>query len=54
MKIIREAGNLSLAALAFEASVQRDPQHVEAWTMLGAAQAQNEKDQQRFDSSLEL
>ncbi|KAI4148936.1 MAG: hypothetical protein LQ340_004867 [Diploschistes diacapsis] len=44
LKIMSEAGNLSLAALAFEAAVQRDPQHVQAWTMLGAAQAQNEKE----------
>ncbi|OJJ46099.1 hypothetical protein ASPZODRAFT_152330 [Penicilliopsis zonata CBS 506.65] len=44
VKIMREGGNLSLAALAFEAAVQKDPQHVQAWTMLGAAQAQNEKE----------
>ncbi|KKK25848.1 putative peroxisomal targeting receptor pex5 [Aspergillus rambellii] len=44
MKIMREGGNLSLAALAFEAAVKKDPQHVQAWTMLGAAQAQNEKE----------
>ncbi|KAJ6009959.1 hypothetical protein N7499_004640 [Penicillium canescens] len=44
MKIMREGGNLSLAALAFEAAVQKDPQHVHAWTMLGSAQAQNEKE----------
>ena len=44
IKIMQEAGNLSLAALAFEAAVQKDPQHVEAWNMLGSAQAQNEKE----------
>lgn len=43
-KIMREGGNLSLAALAFEAAVQKDPQHLQAWTMLGSAQAQNEKE----------
>ncbi|MCJ1352325.1 MAG: Peroxisomal membrane signal receptor PTS1 [Icmadophila ericetorum] len=44
VKIMNEAGNLSLAALAFEAAVQKDPRHVEAWCMLGSAQAQNEKE----------
>ncbi|KAL3465296.1 hypothetical protein BJX64DRAFT_275185 [Aspergillus heterothallicus] len=44
MKIMQEGGNLSLAALAFEAAVQKDPEHVKAWTMLGTAQAQNEKE----------
>ncbi|EWC46336.1 hypothetical protein DRE_04507 [Drechslerella stenobrocha 248] len=37
-------GNLSLAALAFEAACQKDPSHVEAWERLGAVQAQNEKE----------
>ena len=44
MKIIEEGGNLSLAALAFEAAVQKDPQHVQAWCQLGSVQAQNEKE----------
>lgn len=44
IKIMRDGGNLSLAALAFEAAVQKDPQHLQAWTMLGSAQAQNEKE----------
>ncbi|KAI5286667.1 Peroxisomal membrane signal receptor PTS1 [Ascosphaera aggregata] len=44
LKIMKENGNLSLAALAFEAAVQKDANHVEAWVMLGSAQAQNEKE----------
>ena len=44
MKIMQEGGNLSLAALAFEAAVQKDPRHVQAWSQLGSAQAQNEKE----------
>ena len=44
VRIMEEGGNLSLAALAFEAAVQKDPEHVEAWTLLGNAQAQNEKE----------
>ncbi|EMC93568.1 hypothetical protein BAUCODRAFT_114027 [Baudoinia panamericana UAMH 10762] len=44
MKIMREGGNLSLAALAFEAAVQRDAEFVDAWVALGSAQAQNEKE----------
>lgn len=44
VKIMEEGGNLSLAALAFEAAVQKDPTHTAAWTKLGEAQAQNEKE----------
>ncbi|KAI1354048.1 TPR-like protein [Xylaria sp. FL0043] len=44
MRILDEGGNLSLAALAFEAAIQKDPTHVEAWVQLGIAQAQNEKE----------
>ncbi|MCJ1462896.1 Peroxisomal membrane signal receptor PTS1 [Pseudocyphellaria aurata] len=44
LRIMNEGGNLSLAALAFEAAVQKNPQHVAAWSHLGSAQAQNEKE----------
>ena len=44
VRIMHEGGNLSLAALAFEAAVQKDPQHIDAWVQLGSAQAQNEKE----------
>ncbi|KAI1336847.1 tetratricopeptide [Xylariaceae sp. FL0016] len=44
MRIVDEGGNLSLAALAFEAAAQKEPSHVEAWVQLGLAQAQNEKE----------
>ncbi|KAL8960238.1 MAG: hypothetical protein Q9183_005502 [Haloplaca sp. 2 TL-2023] len=43
-RIMQEGGNLSLAALAFEAAVQKDPDHLAAWVSLGNAQAQNEKE----------
>lgn len=44
LKILREGGNLSLASLAFEAAVKREPNFVAAWAHLGSTQAQNEKE----------
>lgn len=44
VKIMEEGGNLSLAALAFESAVQKDPNHIAAWVKLGESQAQNEKE----------
>lgn len=44
VRIMDEGGNLSLAALAFEAAVQKDPKHIDAWARLGSAQSQNEKE----------
>src|SRR6201992_1900431 len=44
VEIMDSGGNLSLAALAFEAAVQKNQDHVDAWVRLGAAQAQNEKE----------
>ena len=43
-RLMETGGNLSLAALAFEAAVQKKADHVEAWAMLGSCQAQNEKE----------
>ncbi|GAB1311356.1 Peroxisomal membrane signal receptor PTS1 [Madurella fahalii] len=45
VRIMNEGGNLSLAALAFEAAAQKNPDHVDAWVYLGSAQAQNEKEE---------
>jgi tetratricopeptide (TPR) repeat protein len=43
-RLVETGGNLSLAALAFEAAVQQNEKHVDAWTDLGACQAMNEKE----------
>ncbi|RNF02348.1 putative peroxisome targeting signal 1 receptor [Trypanosoma conorhini] len=39
-----QLANLAEAALAFEAVCQKEPEHVEAWRLLGKTQAENEKD----------
>lgn len=43
-RLMESGGNLSLAALAFEAAVQKNSKHEEAWTELGGCQAANEKE----------
>jgi len=43
-RLVEIGGNLSLAALAFEAAVQQNEKHVDAWSDLGACQAMNEKE----------
>ncbi|KAK0632892.1 hypothetical protein B0T14DRAFT_491164 [Immersiella caudata] len=57
VRIMSEGGNLSLAALAFEAAVQKNPEHTDAWVYLGSAQAQNEKEEaaiRAFEHAMKL
>ncbi|KAK5654767.1 hypothetical protein OQA88_6803 [Cercophora sp. LCS_1] len=57
LRIMSEGGNLSLAALAFEAAAQKQPDHVDAWVYLGSAQAQNEKEEaaiRAFEHAMKL
>lgn len=56
-RLIETGGNLSLAALAFEAAVQQNKKHLDAWTELGACQAMNEKETpaiRAYESALDL
>lgn len=43
-KLMEGGAKLSEAALAFEAAIQEDPKHVDAWLKLGQVQIQNEKE----------
>ena len=45
-KSLFQGGLLSEAVLALEAEVQRQPQNVEAWRLLGTVHAENDDDQQ--------
>lgn len=45
-KLMEGGAKLSEAAMAFEAAVQEDPKHVDAWLKLGQCQIQNEKELQ--------
>ncbi|KAK9457591.1 hypothetical protein V1511DRAFT_455628 [Dipodascopsis uninucleata] len=57
VRIMETGGNLSEAALAFEAAVQKNPEHIEAWSRLGEVQAQNEKEDpaiRAFERTLQL
>lgn len=42
--LMENGARLSEAALAFEAAVQQNPQHADAWLKLGLVQVQNEKE----------
>ncbi|KAI5796537.1 hypothetical protein EDC01DRAFT_614343 [Geopyxis carbonaria] len=56
-RLVDTGGNLSLAALAFEAAVQQNERHVDAWTELGACQAMNEKETpaiRAFEAALKI
>lgn len=43
--LMDQGAKLSLAILCFEAALERDPNHVEAWSRLGSALAQNESEE---------
>ena len=44
LQLMENGAKLSEAALAFEAAIQRDENHVDAWLKLGEVQTQNEKE----------
>jgi peroxin-5 len=44
LTLMENGAKLSEAALAFEAAVQENPEHIDAWLKLGEVQTQNEKE----------
>lgn len=44
LQLMENGAKLSEAALAFEAAINKNPQHVDAWLKLGEVQTQNEKE----------
>lgn len=44
VQLMENGARLSEAALAFEAAINKNPQHVDAWLKLGEVQTQNEKE----------
>lgn len=42
--LMEQGAKLSEAALAFEAAIQENPKHIDAWLKLGEVQTQNEKE----------
>lgn len=44
MRLMESGAKLLEAALAFEAAIERNPEHVDAWLRLGEVQTQNEKE----------
>lgn len=48
-KALFQSGLLSEAVMALEAEVQRNPQNVDAWRLLGTVHAENDDDQQVVD-----
>ena len=50
MRIIETDGNLSVAALAFEAACESNPAHFEAWKMLGSVLSEVEREETAIEA----